>query len=324
MPLQAFSSTLAELYGFAEHATLKTFRQEALRLICRLIKFDGAICGNGAFDKNDVQGLAVEQVGVFNLAQSLSAEYNEALQGHPAAKAFLSTLRQPAVFDRDALHATKELAWLAALAQKYDVRYLLLHWEARSTDCPGLGIVLCRAVGPCFSRTDVALLQALWPHLMQASKINLRRALDMVDPHGKTRALALVNSHGEIDVMNEAMCDLLKLEWPDFDGRCIHAQGIASLIDQGAYRGKRIDISSTLKFGYLACVGRRMSFIDRLSPSERTVADHFAKGLKHKEIASRLNVSPNTVRNQIAQAYQKLDVHNKAELMLKLSSREAQ
>ena len=323
MPLQAFSKTLAELYSLAEHATPEKFRLEALRRIRRLIRFDGAMFGNGAFDKNDAQRLVAEQACVFNLDKSLLTEYNEALQGDPVARAFLKVLRRSVVFDRAELYATKELARFAALAKKHDIQYLMLHWEARLADCPGLGIMLCRAVGPCFNKEEVALLQTLWPHLAQASRINLHRALDMVDSYGRSRALALVNPQGEIDVMNEVMFDLLKLEWPDFDGRRIHAQAIASLTDHGAYRGKWIDISSTLKSGYLACVGRRMSFIDRLSPSERTVADHFAKGMKHKEIASRLNVSPNTVRNQIAQAYQKLDVHSKAELVLKLCNGEA-
>ena len=38
----------------------------------------------------------------------------------------------------------------------------------------------------------------------------------------------------------------------------------------------------------------------------------FARGMTHKEIAAHLNVSPHTVRNQLAQVYLKLGVHDKA------------
>ena len=35
-----------------------------------------------------------------------------------------------------------------------------------------------------------------------------------------------------------------------------------------------------------------------------------AQGLSHKEVAQRLGLAPATVRNQLAQVYQRLEVHN--------------
>lgn len=55
-----------------------------------------------------------------------------------------------------------------------------------------------------------------------------------------------------------------------------------------------------------------------LSPREQEVAQRFAEGLSHKEIARRLGVSPHTVRSQLSQLYRKLDIHDKAALAQRL------
>lgn len=54
--------------------------------------------------------------------------------------------------------------------------------------------------------------------------------------------------------------------------------------------------------------------LERLSPRERSVAQHYANGLSHKAIAEQLSIAPVTVRNHIASIYRKLSVSNKAEL----------
>lgn len=50
-----------------------------------------------------------------------------------------------------------------------------------------------------------------------------------------------------------------------------------------------------------------------LSRRERDVLDLICEGLADKEIASRLGVSPSTVRNHVASVYSKLDVHRRGE-----------
>ncbi len=51
-----------------------------------------------------------------------------------------------------------------------------------------------------------------------------------------------------------------------------------------------------------------------LSPAEERVAALFARGLTAPDVATRLNLSPLTVRNHVTAIYQKLGIHSKAEL----------
>ena len=52
-----------------------------------------------------------------------------------------------------------------------------------------------------------------------------------------------------------------------------------------------------------------------LTSREKDIADSIAKGLTHGEIAENLDISPNTVRNHVANVYKKLSVRSKVELL---------
>jgi TolB-like protein/DNA-binding CsgD family transcriptional regulator len=58
-----------------------------------------------------------------------------------------------------------------------------------------------------------------------------------------------------------------------------------------------------------------------LTEREMMVAERYAAGESHKEVAAKLHVAPSTVRNHLAAIYRKLDVSNKPELIRALSSR---
>ncbi len=55
-----------------------------------------------------------------------------------------------------------------------------------------------------------------------------------------------------------------------------------------------------------------------LSPREREILDLLSKGHRYKEVADRLGISLDTVRTHIRNVYEKLQVHSRAEAMLKV------
>jgi DNA-binding NarL/FixJ family response regulator len=54
-----------------------------------------------------------------------------------------------------------------------------------------------------------------------------------------------------------------------------------------------------------------------LSPAEETVLQQLARGLLYKEVAEVMNLSSSTVRTHVWHIYQKLQVHNRTEAVLK-------
>jgi DNA-binding NarL/FixJ family response regulator len=58
-----------------------------------------------------------------------------------------------------------------------------------------------------------------------------------------------------------------------------------------------------------------VSFTD-LTARERDVLGLICEGLPDKEIAVRLKLAPNTVRNHVSMVYSKLDVHSRSEAIV--------
>ncbi|HJK93001.1 MAG TPA: response regulator transcription factor [Polyangiaceae bacterium LLY-WYZ-15_(1-7)] len=61
--------------------------------------------------------------------------------------------------------------------------------------------------------------------------------------------------------------------------------------------------------------------LEKLSPREREVCEVLVSGRSAKEVAEVLYIAPNTVRNHMRSIYEKLDVHSRVELVLKLTGR---
>ena len=56
--------------------------------------------------------------------------------------------------------------------------------------------------------------------------------------------------------------------------------------------------------------------LTRLTPRQCEVLKLAATGATHKEIANRLGVSPKTARNHLANLYENLDVHTRAQAVI--------
>lgn len=63
---------------------------------------------------------------------------------------------------------------------------------------------------------------------------------------------------------------------------------------------------------------KRMRRTFDLTPRERSIADLVERGLTNAEIAGALQISKNTVRNRLANAFERMDVSNRAELVARL------
>lgn len=61
--------------------------------------------------------------------------------------------------------------------------------------------------------------------------------------------------------------------------------------------------------------------IQGLSPREREILEHLAKGLLYKEISAELGISQETVRKHVYNIYEKLHVSNRVEAINKLYGR---
>lgn len=332
MTLQAFSNSILELYEIAEQAGPNNFPQEVVRIVNKLISFDGALLGIGCADIARKTGLEVDQTipppprntgatRCTDCSPAMAADSAGACYVDPITALFAKGLSKPLATDYKNLYQRRDQKETKALCRAHDWQKLLLYGDAPSEADSARWLILYRNTCNDFTESEAFLLKAMWHHVTRTIKINLNHALSHIDPYHSTRAMALISSRGMVETENAAFKELLKIEWQDFRVRSLPLRVISALLNNGTYRGQQIEISASQKFGYLACSARRIPLIDTLAPSELSVADRFAKGMTHSQIAALLHVSPHTVRNQLAQVYQKLGVHSKIELMRAMSSR---
>lgn len=316
--LHRLSKAVAELYALAENTEPDRFRIELLGLLRTLVEFDGAVLESGDINLairhagGEMQGHVAERI-----ADILSKTDRD--RYHAVTGTFIGRLAAPYLCDRSRL-SQHELPWLSELAGAPGFRKLLLYGELPASRPWPRWLILYRDSEQEFSNADADLLHAMWRHIVRAVGINLHHALHGLEGERVTHAFAFVNSRGIIEAADPKMAGLLKSEWPDFDGHHLPRPVLTALLATRTYRGKKIELSAAHKFGYMICAAKHASTINMLSPSELHAVRCFANGMSHSEIAAKLGISRHTVRNQLANAYQKLGIHNKVELIRLVSS----
>ena len=114
----------------------------------------------------------------------------------------------------------------------------------------------------------------------------------------------------------------LALQWLDYQRMARAHSGDVTLFLIGAgflalgiYIGARVLAAPKLPTSFDGNPKARAAL--GLSPREFTVLGELAAGRSNKEIAKRLNVSPNTVKTHVAQVYEKLGARRRTEAINK-------
>lgn len=325
--MQAFSTTVRDLYALAEYASPDQFLTRAIALMQMWIRFDGAIFGTG--ERHDHQTLTLLESDT----PSDRATVPEALltreqsRDDPVARGFRDAPMSPSRGGiRELYRKSRDgrkpksapVAGIRSLAEELGLCHLLIHGDDPDKVKPARWIVLYRQHDVRFAETDAACLHGLWIHLSRAIAINRSRTLERLSRTTPARdnsgASGLISEDGQVEIADQRFFDLLEREWPEIAPDFIPEQVLELLNDGKVYHGAQIEISMTRQTGGNLCRIRPVDAMEVLTPREFVVARRFAAGMSHKQIARELGVSHHTVRNQLAHLYRKLNLHDKASL----------
>lgn len=56
--------------------------------------------------------------------------------------------------------------------------------------------------------------------------------------------------------------------------------------------------------------------MNKLSPREREVAEAIHQGVRRRELAMQMGISPGTLQTYVGSIFKKLDIHNEKQLVL--------
>jgi DNA-binding CsgD family transcriptional regulator len=123
---------------------------------------------------------------------------------------------------------------------------------------------------------------------------------------------ALADSANLLHAASPEFVELLRQEFPHWQGSVlpqVFANGTASFAV-----GERLVASKRSSGALWVLELRSRNLQDALSPRELEVATLISQGFDHRQIAAKLNLAPDTVRNHTKNIYARTGVHGKLEL----------
>ena len=301
----AVSDFLLELYHDASECKPDELRSRVLRNLQRFIPFDFGVWGGGWAD-----GRLVTDLTVINQSEAILGDWEAVAAQDAFCDITLNHLGSTARFD-------DVPGYRAGLAYNehwrcFDASDMMATIVGEETDGYVSFVGLCADHRPvAFSDAERIFKQMLMPHLSQALRMN--RELWAGRAATDRGAVALMDREGWILCSHGPFQEFAEREW----GRRIarFPVDIMSVLKRNQrWRGKVLDLRlSPFENNYFVHLSIHPILSD-LSPREREVAELFASGMSHKQVALALGTSPSTVRNQIVKVYEKLGVTSKVAL----------
>lgn len=202
---------------------------------------------------------------------------------------------------------------------RYDIAYASLTVVVDPVTRLFVAVALCRNIGGApFHEEECLFLRALMPHMVETWSTNRLLALHREGACSgeNVHATAIVNQELSLQVCGNQFADLLRSEWPDWEGPFVpSALTKIARHEKGRHVGGTIVVHACPVKDEILLRARRRTGFDCLGRRELEVATRFAAGNTQKEIARELSLSPSTVSNHLVNVYEKLAVRNKAQLV---------
>lgn len=301
---------LADLYQSAVTEDSGRFQQSVLQQLEAVIGFDRAWWG------------IMRQTGTgFELLSSyryeLPAEFELHWQAVSSDDALASNVhikpRTTVHFNQRELLSTPGLA---SLNTEHKLRQALCTSMFLPDQQSFLFISLFRSgtKAPVFNAKDIEFKQLVTPHLYACWRTNLVATIARTQGPGQQTATAFVDRSGAIVCAHDGFADMVSEVYPAWDGgRTLPLQMLANECIARALPG--FQMAKTAVGGLLRLDIYKPSALARLTQRESQIARAYAQARSHKQIALDMQLTPATVRYYIQTIYEKLNLHNKAELV---------
>jgi DNA-binding CsgD family transcriptional regulator len=318
-PTMAYDEQILALYRTARSMCRTEFQDFAVKTIRPILNFDSAIWGRGYFDENADKPQLVPVSTHTHEIDPAGFEYWKSI--NRADKIIPIVRKAPWAthnFHAPTLFAARSDAIMRDYAHRFGRQSYLV--TALADDGATL-FEWCSLYRPdpdaIFTDTERAACELLVRHMSEALKVN--QLLDGVEPPtprpGARQYTALTTRDGRLVSAQDGFLRLCALEWREFDGRHL-PRPVNDLVIEARrpLRARRLFMSGRAVGDMFWLEAFESGSETLLPPRQMDVAQLYAEGYGHKEIARILHVSPSTVRNQITASYRSLQVSSRAGL----------
>ena len=299
------SDFLLELYRDARQQRPDVFQRNILAHLRQFVPFDFGAWGGGAQDSREVS-----EVIMLDQSPGLFRDWSAVAEIDGYCDLALRRLNHTVLFDD--IPDFRESTAYKEHWRRFDARQMVSTIMAEPTDGYVSFVGLCSAdINRRFSESERAVKQMLMPHV--SSALHLSRENQVVEAKMTDEGVGMVTSTGMILASRMPFMHLVRDEWGHS-----YPDTLAAILPTGpgggVWRGRSIQLRIERMGPYFLLRARPRNHLDVLPPRAQQVAEHFGRGMTHKEVARTLSIAPSTVRNQLAQIYDKLGIGDKGEL----------
>ena len=314
-PSGPLSDLLLRLYANAPAAGIGEFERAFLATLQRYVPFDAAWTGRSTF----VSAWPLLHSSYLDrLPRSFVQDWQAVRYFDPlahngnlrAGKAMVSSLSTPDI--------PTEFRWLGS---RHGLAHLINVASGENT--AGLVTFLSlyrRSSDRPFAADEIRLIEDVVLHLDLALDFNRLHHLSRLrrDPDA---AVAVCDHLGLVHQAAHGFRKKLLVEWPDWRGAWLPRDLLEHVHrhPRTPYVGERLRVDVADVAGLLQLDATERPPSDVLSAREWAVLRHYGDGLTYKEVARELNIAPATVRHHLRNAYKKLGVSSKGQMLRTLN-----
>jgi DNA-binding CsgD family transcriptional regulator len=316
--LKMFSELLKRLIALSDTSDSSRFQDEALALAAESLRFDSAAWGVGVVE----EGMPVIQgIHLFRQPVDMIANWDSIKQYDVLYQACFAAVGQVVFADRNGPPGSPPVH---PLVEAHIDRYGLAHSAVSVFVDPLSGLFSSLS----FYRSDPArpfleserqFVGCVFEHLAEAwARYRLRRVGQPFERSHTRRAVALADSGGTLHAASPAFVCLIVEAWPDWKGPHLPRELTSVTRSPQTVGGLVVESMDHEALRHFSL--RRRNRLDLLSARQREIAALVAGGMNYREIAEKLFLSPETVRNHIRNVYQICGAHGIAQLVRLLAS----
>lgn len=320
--LPEFSRLLLTLYRGAQELPVHQFQDAVLDAIKPSLPFDASIWGTATMAAN---GIDIHSLHRHQFPEEMMAAFERVKHQDSAAMRVTARPTMTIGFSAREEFAGEQQADIRRFSEEYAAHHCFITSDIHPLTGFAQWVSLFRSDPgrPC-QEAEIELLSELAPHLMQALAINRLVHLDRLvgDTTRERWSVAIADTRGMLYHADARFRDLVGPEWPfEHPDRLPHAFMQQLLGDNERLVGSHVVVQRTLDHGLLYLRARERHDVDSLSSREFMVASLLATGLTQKQIAIKVERSPETVHSQVKVIFQKLRINNVATLVAVLALR---
>lgn len=310
------NDVIVRLYDLVLQRPLATFKGDALALLVETIAFDSAIWASGVHRTNTIFSIATHNFGPVALM-----DYAANWQPHDRLRSSVVASPGQVLRNEDIMPVAEHRA--SVIYRRFCAPGGMHQTLGVATADPittvGELVFLFRGGEDAeFSDEERTAFSTLAPHLFAAWRH--RQLAGLLVAGGNDGALPMLTAYAVID--DDGLIHASDALFSADVARAFAGWNGPLLPDTlraAAAGGRTTHLEAGQRFVIRRGTERHLVIAaDRsdnaLTAAERRTAQLYAEGKTHSAIASKLGLSGSTVRNQIAAAYQKLDVHSKVAL----------